>query len=193
MFRHFVRRCGRLSAKLIHLLINPTYSNLLFFFFLRQLKAFFSGYQNETKSRVKKIKKNTNESTTKPSLFVFLVTSEAVTATQPTYCGIIKKPAERLGSSHTWGGSDGSPKRNFSNLPNMERLPHPITWPRSARLPQIQGSSSGVQHGGRGEGGGPTIGLSEVGSAPGAPPGRPVGESGVMTNPFYKFIWCHEA
>lgn len=136
------------------------------------------------------MKKNTNAPSTKPSLFVFLVASEAVTATHPTYCGIIKKPAERLGSCHTRGGSDdGSPKHDFSNFPNMERLPRPITWPRSARLPQIQGSSSGVQHGGRGDG--PTIGLGEVGSAPGAPRGRPVGESGVMTNSFYKFIWCH--
>lgn len=54
-----------------------------------------------------------------------------MTATHIRYYEIIKKPVERLGYSHTWGGGGRrwQPKPGFSNLPNMERWPRPITWP----------------------------------------------------------------
>lgn len=55
--------------------------------------------------------------------------SRLVTATHIRYYEIIKKPVERLGYSHTWAEQRWQPKPGFSNLPNMERWPRPITWP----------------------------------------------------------------
>lgn len=61
--------------------------------------------------------------------------SQTLAARHIRYYEIIKKPVERLGYSHTWGGSDGrlfrvgQPKPGFSKLPNIERWPRPIAWP----------------------------------------------------------------
>lgn len=73
--------------------------------------------------------------------------SQTLAVRHNRYYKIIKKPVERLGYSHRWGGRPG-----FSNLRNMECQPCPITCPDLPSSHRYRVGSSGVHNGGRGRG-----------------------------------------